>query len=80
MRMLEVFSSENTYLPVLQDAHYVASIIEQILHYVIQKGLYNYWLSDLCKRQVMELILLSHVLLVKRYLREVYPVFKCVAL
>ncbi|XP_033021687.1 ubiquitin-protein ligase E3C [Lacerta agilis] len=41
MRMLEVFSSENTYLPVLQDANYVASIIEQILHYVIQKGYYR---------------------------------------
>ncbi|XP_022369655.1 ubiquitin-protein ligase E3C isoform X1 [Enhydra lutris kenyoni] len=41
MRMLEVFSSENTYLPVLQDAGYVASIIEQILHYVIQNGYYR---------------------------------------
>lgn len=38
MRMLEVFSSENTYLPVLQDASYVVSIIEQILHYMIQNG------------------------------------------
>lgn len=38
MRMLEVFSSENTYLPVLQDASYVASLIEQILHYTIHKG------------------------------------------
>ncbi|KAG8138770.1 putative Ubiquitin-protein, partial [Naja naja] len=41
MRMLEVFSSENTYLPVLQDAKNVASIIEQILHYVIQNGYYR---------------------------------------
>uniref|UniRef100_A0A4X2KJ33 Ubiquitin-protein ligase E3C n=1 Tax=Vombatus ursinus TaxID=29139 RepID=A0A4X2KJ33_VOMUR len=41
MRMLEVFSSENTYLPVLQDASYVASLIEQILHYMIQKGYYR---------------------------------------
>ncbi|XP_072858992.2 ubiquitin-protein ligase E3C isoform X2 [Pogona vitticeps] len=41
MRMLEVFSSENTYLPVIQDANKVASIIEQILHYVIQKGYYR---------------------------------------
>ncbi|XP_061443461.1 ubiquitin-protein ligase E3C isoform X2 [Rhineura floridana] len=41
MRMLEVFSSEKTYLPILQDANYVASIIEQILHYVIQKGYYR---------------------------------------
>ncbi|XP_001510756.1 ubiquitin-protein ligase E3C [Ornithorhynchus anatinus] len=41
MRMLEVFSSENTYFPVLQDANYVASVIEQILHYVIQKGYYR---------------------------------------
>lgn len=38
MRMLEVFSSENTYLPVLQDVSYVTSLIEQILHYMIQKG------------------------------------------
>ncbi|XP_042330178.1 ubiquitin-protein ligase E3C isoform X2 [Sceloporus undulatus] len=41
MRMLEVFSSENTYLPVLQDVNKVASVIEQILHYVIQKGYYR---------------------------------------
>ncbi|KAM9165158.1 ubiquitin-protein ligase E3C [Pangshura tecta] len=41
MRMLEVFSSENTYLPVLQDANYVASIFEQILHYMVQKGYYR---------------------------------------
>ncbi|KGL74049.1 Ubiquitin-protein ligase E3C, partial [Tinamus guttatus] len=41
MRMLEVFSSENTYLPVLRDAGYVASLIEQILHYMIQKGYYR---------------------------------------
>ena len=38
MRMLEVFSSEDTYLPVLQDASYVVSVIEQILHYMIQNG------------------------------------------
>ncbi|XP_045352281.1 ubiquitin-protein ligase E3C isoform X2 [Leopardus geoffroyi] len=38
MRMLEVFSSENTYLPVLRDASYVVSIIEQILHYMVQNG------------------------------------------
>ncbi|XP_063106911.1 ubiquitin-protein ligase E3C isoform X3 [Cavia porcellus] len=41
MRMLEVFSSENTYLPVLQDAGYVVSIIEQILHYMIHSGYYR---------------------------------------
>ncbi|KFV40942.1 Ubiquitin-protein ligase E3C, partial [Gavia stellata] len=41
MRMLEVFSSENTYLPVLQDVSYVTSLIEQILHYMIQKGYYK---------------------------------------
>ncbi|KAG8430078.1 hypothetical protein GDO86_018516, partial [Hymenochirus boettgeri] len=41
MRMLEVFSSESTYLPVLQDAKYVASLVEQILHYMIQKGYYR---------------------------------------
>ena len=38
MRMLEVFSSEDTYLPVLQYASYVVSVIEQILHYMIQNG------------------------------------------
>lgn len=38
MRMLEVFSSENTYLPVLQNVSYVTSLIEQILHYMVQKG------------------------------------------
>lgn len=41
MRMLEVFSSEDTYLPVLQDASYVVSIIEQILHYMVQNGYYR---------------------------------------
>uniref|UniRef100_A0A8C6EZN4 HECT-type E3 ubiquitin transferase n=1 Tax=Marmota marmota marmota TaxID=9994 RepID=A0A8C6EZN4_MARMA len=41
MRMLEVFSSENTYLPVLQDASYVVSVIEQILHYMIHNGYYR---------------------------------------
>ncbi|XP_066090639.1 ubiquitin-protein ligase E3C isoform X1 [Saccopteryx bilineata] len=41
MRMLEVFSSENTYLPVLQDASYVVSVIEQVLHYMIQNGYYR---------------------------------------
>ncbi|XP_071590848.1 ubiquitin-protein ligase E3C isoform X1 [Heliangelus exortis] len=41
MRMLEVFSSENTYLPVLQDVSYVTSLIEQILHYMIHKGYYK---------------------------------------
>lgn len=38
MRMLEVFSSENTYLPVLQDSSYVVSVIEQILHYMVHSG------------------------------------------
>uniref|UniRef100_A0A8C5LBI6 Ubiquitin-protein ligase E3C n=3 Tax=Jaculus jaculus TaxID=51337 RepID=A0A8C5LBI6_JACJA len=41
MRMLEVFSSENTYLPVLQDASYVVSVIEQVLHYMIHNGYYR---------------------------------------
>uniref|UniRef100_A0A8C9C0H5 HECT-type E3 ubiquitin transferase n=1 Tax=Phocoena sinus TaxID=42100 RepID=A0A8C9C0H5_PHOSS len=41
MRMLEVFSSENTYLPALQDASYVVSVIEQILHYMVQNGYYR---------------------------------------
>lgn len=38
MRMLEVFSSERTYLPFLQDENYVTALIEQILHYMVQKG------------------------------------------
>lgn len=46
MRMLEVFSSEGTYLPVLQDASYVVSVIEQILHYMIQNG--KYWMGQSC--------------------------------
>uniref|UniRef100_A0A8D3DK86 Ubiquitin-protein ligase E3C n=1 Tax=Scophthalmus maximus TaxID=52904 RepID=A0A8D3DK86_SCOMX len=37
MRMLDIFSSERTYLPVIPDANYVASILEQILHYMVQK-------------------------------------------
>ncbi|XP_053323688.1 ubiquitin-protein ligase E3C [Spea bombifrons] len=41
MRMLEVFASENTYLPVLQDARCVAALVEQILHYMILKGFYR---------------------------------------
>ncbi|XP_019514646.1 PREDICTED: ubiquitin-protein ligase E3C isoform X3 [Hipposideros armiger] len=41
MRMLEVFSSEHTYLPVLQDASYVVSVIEQILHCMVQNGYYR---------------------------------------
>lgn len=38
MRMLEIFSSERTYLLVIPDANYVASLLEQILHYMVQKG------------------------------------------
>uniref|UniRef100_A0A671VYX4 HECT-type E3 ubiquitin transferase n=1 Tax=Sparus aurata TaxID=8175 RepID=A0A671VYX4_SPAAU len=41
MRMLEIFSSEKTYLPVIPDANYVASLLEQILHYMVQKGYYR---------------------------------------
>ncbi|XP_012589331.1 PREDICTED: ubiquitin-protein ligase E3C [Condylura cristata] len=41
LRMLEVFSSESTYLPALQDASCVVSVIEQILHYVVQNGYYR---------------------------------------
>ncbi|XP_077365504.1 ubiquitin-protein ligase E3C [Festucalex cinctus] len=41
MRMLEIFSSERVYLPVLTDANDVASTVEQILHYMIQKGYYR---------------------------------------
>lgn len=38
MRMLEVFSSENTYVPVLQEASSVGAVVEQILHYTVQNG------------------------------------------
>uniref|UniRef100_A0A3Q2XY11 Ubiquitin-protein ligase E3C n=1 Tax=Hippocampus comes TaxID=109280 RepID=A0A3Q2XY11_HIPCM len=41
MRMLEIFSSEGVYLPVLADASHVASTVEQILHYMVQKGYYR---------------------------------------
>lgn len=38
MRMLEIFSSEKTYHPVIQDASLVTSLLEQILHYMVLKG------------------------------------------
>ncbi|XP_010777507.1 ubiquitin-protein ligase E3C-like [Notothenia coriiceps] len=41
MRMLDIFSSEKTYLPVIPDASYVASLLEQILHYMVQTGYYK---------------------------------------
>ncbi|XP_034032519.1 ubiquitin-protein ligase E3C [Thalassophryne amazonica] len=41
MRMLETFSSKKTYLPVIPDDNDVASVLEQILHYMIQKGYYR---------------------------------------
>ncbi|MCJ8731205.1 hypothetical protein PDJAM_G00196620 [Pangasius djambal] len=41
MRMLEVFSSEKTYLPALQDAGAAAALTEQVLHYMVQKGYYR---------------------------------------
>ncbi|KAA8580679.1 hypothetical protein FQN60_013637 [Etheostoma spectabile] len=41
MRMLDIFSSEKTYLPVIPDANYVASLLEQILHYMVQTGYYR---------------------------------------
>lgn len=41
LRMLETFSSEKTYLPVVSDPSNVASLLEQILHYVVQKGYYR---------------------------------------
>lgn len=52
MRMLEIFSSERTYVLVIPDANYVASLLEQILHYMVQKGKL-YFLSygqDVCLR------------------------------
>ncbi|KAK3567605.1 hypothetical protein QTP86_020291 [Hemibagrus guttatus] len=41
MRMLEVFSSERTYLPPLQDVGAAAALTEQVLHYMVQKGYYK---------------------------------------
>lgn len=41
VRMLEVFTCEGTYLPVLREAGPVAAVIEQILHYVVQHGFYS---------------------------------------
>ncbi|GAA6083017.1 ubiquitin-protein ligase E3C-like isoform X1, partial [Tachysurus ichikawai] len=41
MRMLEVFTSERTYLPPLQDNRAAAALIEQVLHYMVQKGYYR---------------------------------------
>ncbi|GAA6094490.1 ubiquitin-protein ligase E3C isoform X2 [Tachysurus ichikawai] len=41
MRMLEVFTSERTYLPPLQDNSAAAALIEQVLHYMVQKGYYR---------------------------------------
>lgn len=38
MRMLEIFSSEKTYHPVIPDASLVTSLVEQILHYMVPKG------------------------------------------
>uniref|UniRef100_A0A8C1EPY4 Ubiquitin-protein ligase E3C n=1 Tax=Cyprinus carpio carpio TaxID=630221 RepID=A0A8C1EPY4_CYPCA len=47
MRMLEVFSSERTYLPFLQDENYVTALIEQILYYMIL----NLFFSSFIHRQ-----------------------------
>ncbi|XP_053485781.1 ubiquitin-protein ligase E3C [Ictalurus furcatus] len=41
MRMLEVFCSERTYLPPLQDAGAAAALTEQVLYYLVQKGYYR---------------------------------------
>lgn len=41
MRMLEVYSSEKTYHPVVPDALCLTSLLEQILHYMVQKGNIN---------------------------------------
>lgn len=39
--MLEVYSSEKTYHPVVPDALCLTSLLEQILHYMVQKGNIN---------------------------------------
>lgn len=47
LRMLEIYSSEKTYLSVIPDANHIASLLEQILHYMVQKGKFNTILSCL---------------------------------
>lgn len=60
MRMLEVFSSENTYLPVLQDSSYVVSVIEQILHYMVHNGKWGkLWRWALLWRHALSCVLLK---------------------
>ncbi|KAK2494132.1 hypothetical protein MC885_018998 [Smutsia gigantea] len=73
MRMLEVFSSEGTYLPVLQDASYVVSVIEQILHYMIQNGYYRslYLLINSKLPSSIEYSDLSHIPIAKVLLENV---------
>lgn len=39
--MLEIFSAEKTYHPVIPDTSCVTSLLEQILHYMVQKGNIN---------------------------------------
>ncbi|XP_060052848.1 ubiquitin-protein ligase E3C isoform X2 [Erinaceus europaeus] len=41
LRMLEVFSSEKTYLPVVRDPGAVVWVLEQVLHYMVQHGYYR---------------------------------------
>ncbi|KAF5893793.1 ubiquitin-protein ligase E3C, partial [Clarias magur] len=41
MRMLEVFSSDRTYLLPLQDASAASALTEQVVHYMVQKGYYR---------------------------------------
>ncbi|XP_054987111.1 ubiquitin-protein ligase E3C isoform X1 [Sorex araneus] len=41
LRMLEVFSSESTYLPALQDAGHVLPVIERVAHSMVQSGYYK---------------------------------------
>lgn len=53
MRMLEIFSSERTYLPVIPDVNYVASLLEQILHYMVQKGM---WPRNFTRLPVVALV------------------------
>lgn len=53
MRMLEIYSSEKTYFPVIPDPNYVATLLEQILHYMVQKGMFTFLLLCNCERRIV---------------------------
>lgn len=68
MRMLEVFSSEKTYLPFLQDENYVTALIEQILHYMVEKGTEFCHVIDLSSSYIMAIDEYIHLEKVRKIL------------